>query len=222
MATARGARWFPAALLLAACGGPLSTLDPAGPSSAAIATLWWIMLAGATVLALGMGALLLAAWAGWPRLAQAEPDRLALWGGVVFPLVVLAALVAAALALGERLRPGGGALRVEAEAQQWEWRFAYPEAGLESMNVLHIPAGRDVDVAVTSLDVIHAFWAPRLAGKIDAVPGHVNLVRIHAAEPGLYDGLCAEFCGIGHAGMPFVVEAHPPDLYDARLREAAE
>ena len=178
------------------------------------------MLAGATAIALGMGALLAAAWAGWPRLAAAHPDRLTLWGGLVFPLVVLIALVAAALALGERLRPGGAALRVEAEARQWEWRFAYPAAGLAGAGTLHIPAGRDVDVAVTSADVIHSFWVPRLAGKIDAIPGHVTLVRLHAAEPGRYEGVCAEFCGLGHAAMPFAVLAHPPEAYEARLREA--
>ena len=68
---------------------------------------------------------------------------------------------------------------------------------------------------------IDSFWIPRLGGKIDAIPGHVTLVRIHAAEPGRYEGVCAEFCGLGHAAMPFAVLAHPPEVYAARLREAA-
>ena len=59
------------------------------------------------------------------------------------------------------------------------------------------------------LDVIHAFWIPRLAGKIDAVPGHVNLLRIQADVPGHYQGLCNQFCGRGHPGMRFDVIVHP-------------
>ena len=86
--------------------------DAAVRPAAAIATLWWIMLAGATAIALGMGALLAAAWAGWPRLAAAHPDRLTLWGGLVFPLVVLIALVAAALATSPTLR--GARARLDA------------------------------------------------------------------------------------------------------------
>ena len=58
---------------------------------------------------------------------------------------------------------------------------------------------------VTSRDVIHAFWIPRLAGKIDVIPGHVNVLRIQADAPGRYEGLCTEFCGLGHAGMRFDV-----------------
>jgi cytochrome c oxidase subunit 2 len=73
--------------------------------------------------------------------------------------------------------------------------------------VLAIPVGRPVDVRVTSTDVIHSFWVPRLAGKIDAIPGHVNVIRISADRPGVYRGQCSEFCGTGHATMDFRVEA---------------
>ncbi len=128
------------------------------------------MLAGAAAVTLGMGALLAAAWAGWPRLATTPPDRLTLWGGLVFPLVVLTALVAAALALEERLRPGGAALRVEAGARQWDWRFAYPAEGLASAGALHIPAGRDVNVAVTSVDVSTASGSPAWAARSTPSP----------------------------------------------------
>jgi len=72
-----------------------------------------------------------------------------------------------------------------------------------------LPAGVLVEVVVTSRDVIHAFWIPRLAGKIDAVPGHANLLRIQADVPGRYQGLCNEFCGTGHSGMRFDVIVHP-------------
>lgn len=144
--------------------------------------------------------------------------RVILWGGLVVPAVILTALVAAAFALGERLlaTPREPApLRIEAVARQWVWEFHYPDVGGSSIGVLHMPAGRDVDFAVTSQDVIHSFWIPRLGGKIDAIPGHENVVRLRADRPGVYGGVCAEFCGDGHAVMTFTVEVHEEEDYAA-------
>ncbi len=67
---------------------------------------------------------------------------------------------------------------------------------------------RSFEVHVTSRDVIHSFWLPRLGGKIDAIPGQVNIIRLQVAEPGVYRGQCAEFCGVGHAAMSFTLQAH--------------
>ena len=94
-------------------------------------------------------------------------------------------------------------------------------ASVTTKNVLHLPAGTPVDIVVTSQDVIHAFWVPRLAGKIDAVPGRVNRLRIQADQPGRYEGLCNEFCGLGHAGMRFTVIVHRPEEFSAALAQAA-
>ena len=130
-------------------------------------------------------------------------------GGLVLPGVTLTALGAYALVLGESLlaRPVPGEVTtVRAVGRQWEWRFGAADGELRPGRLI-IPAGRPVDVLVTSEDVIHSFWVPRLAGKIDAIPGHVNVIRISAAEPGIYAGVCAEYCGVGHTHMPFVVEA---------------
>ena len=127
--------------------------------------------------------------------------------------------LAAALLVGDRLSPRGepGVLRVEAQAQQWAWTFRYPDLpGQPSIEgVLHVPVGRPFEVQVTSRDVIHSFWAPRLGGKIDAIPGHTNVIRLQADAPGIYRGQCAEFCGNAHAMMDFVVEAHSPADYAA-------
>jgi cytochrome c oxidase subunit 2 len=147
--------------------------------------------------------------------------RTLLWGGLVIPAIILTALVAAAFALGERLlaHPREPApLRIEAMARQWVWQFRYP-GGAVTEGRVHMPAGRDVDFAVTSADVIHSFWIPRLGGKIDAIPGHENVVRLHADRPGVYGGVCAEFCGIGHSAMPFTVEAHDEAGFAAALAE---
>jgi len=170
------------------------------------------MLGGAVALfVLVMTLYALAIWRpGWG--ARVSSAQWIVLGGLCLPAVVLVPLVAYALVTGERLLPLNSAapLRVEAEARQWKWTFRYPGyGGIATEGVLHLPAGVPVDVAVNSLDVIHSFWIPRLAGKIDAVPGHTNHLRIEAAVPGRYQGLCNEFCGSGHSGMRFDVIVHP-------------
>ncbi len=201
-----------AGLAVAGCSGPLSTLDPAGPSAAAIARLWWIMLAGAAaILALVLGLLALS----FRHPPQRSPERLWLiGGGIVFPMTVLTALLVTGIVLGERSIPArADALEVGAEASQYRWRFAYPGTGAPpTEGVLHIPAGQPVTVAIGTADVIHSFWVPRLGGKLDAIPGHVNRLTIQADVPGTYHGQCAEYCGTGHARHNFRVIAHaPPD-----------
>lgn len=204
---------------LAGCAGPLSTLDPGGPAAAAIATLWWVMLAGAAVLFALVIALLAIALLRpeWGR--SVSPRRWIVLGGLALPAVVLPPLVAYGLVAGERLLPlpGQEPMRIDVIAEQWRWSFRYPGHDGVTTGELHLPAGQPVDLAVTSLDVIHSFWIPRLAGKIDAVPGHVNALRIQADVAGRYHGICAEFCGDGHAGMRFEAVAHPAEDFDAAL-----
>lgn len=207
---------------LAGCEGALSTLDPSGPAAQSIATVWWVMMTGALlILAFMMGLIL------WPFLKRHKPaevpEGLWLWtGGLGFPLIVLAALLIWGLPAGQSMLAGRDApiTNVEAEAFQWGWTFRYAGREGETADVLHIPAGGPVDVEVTSIDVIHAFWVPRLAGKIDAIPGLANTLRIEASEPGIYEGQCAEFCGLDHANMRFTVIAHDPDTYEAALSAA--
>lgn len=207
----------------AACAGPYSTLDASGLSAGAIATLWWVMLAGAIVLfALVMGLFALAFLRpGWG--AAVPPNRWIVLGGLGLSAIVLVPLVAYGLVAGERLLPlpGSAPPRIEVRAERWGWSFRYPDhAGKQTAGVLHLPAGIPVDIVVTSSDVIHSFWIPRLAGKMDAIPGRANTLRIQADAPGRYEGLCAEFCGTGHAGMRFTVIAHPARDFPAALAQA--
>lgn len=211
-------------LALAGCSGPLSALDPSGPAAGKIATLWWVMLVGAFVLfALVMVCFVMTVRRpGWG--SRLSPTRWIVLGGLVLPAVVLTPLLVYALWAGERLLQLGGAepLRIEAEARQWSWTFRYPgQGGAATQNALHLPAGVPVDIVVTSLDVIHAFWVPRLAGKIDAIPGQVNILRIQADQPGRYEGLCNEFCGIRHTGMRFEVVVHSQESFHEAVAQAA-
>jgi len=204
---------------LAGCEGDLSTLHPAGPAAAAVAELWWAMLAGAALIFLFVMALLALAFrrGGDGRGAQS------LWIiglGLAFPLAVLAALLLWGLGLGERyLVPGrDDAPLVQAEARQWAWSFRYSGSSrAPTEGILLIPAGRPVDVEITSADVIHSFWVPRLAGKLDAIPGHTNVLRLQADTPGDYAGLSAEFSGPGYLGHRFTVRALEADDWEAFL-----
>lgn len=199
------------ALPLLGCEGPLSTLQPAGPVAGSIATLGWVMLVGSLVLTAFMTALFL-----WvmrrPRAASRLTARgWVLWGGLVLPGLVLPPLVVASVVIGERIRPREAVPRIEAHAQQWFWTFRYPDhGGGSTRDILHLPAGQPVDIHITAEDVIHSFWVPRLAGKLDAVPGHTNVLRLQADSPGRLEGQCAEFCGLAHARMRFAVQVHAP------------
>jgi len=205
-------------LLLAGCAGDASALDPAGPDARAIARLWWVMFFSSIVLfALVMGLFALAMLRPGVG-ARLSERRWILWGGLWMPVPVLIALLVVSLIQGEHLlaREGtGDALRVEAHARQWLWEFHYLDAEGRPVTVdeLHMPVDRPVDIVTVSEDVIHSLWVPALGGKIDAVPGHRNRVRLIADRTGSFRGLCAEYCGTGHTNMRFRVFVHEPEAF---------
>nr|WP_244542820.1 cytochrome c oxidase subunit II [Devosia crocina] len=204
--------------LLAGCSGDLSTLDPAGPRAANLATLWWIMLFGSILLFALVMVLFALAYirTGW--ISRITPTQWIVGGGLVLPIPVLVLLTGTALVLGEQLLPHGRTpVTIEAHAARWNWTFSYPGGTTQAGDVLHMPAGQPVDILVTTEDVIHAFWVPRLGGKIDAIPGHTNTIRLEADRPGIYWGQCAEYCGIGHDIMRFRVEVHSAEDFAARF-----
>ena len=208
------------------CQEQLSILHPAGPAAGTIADIWWIMLiGGVAIFALVMALLFAALSRPASPSVHAEGERVWMWGfGLGFPLVTLAALTGYGLVIGERLLPRDtpDLVTVQAEARQWVWTFRYADTPVPATEgVLHIPAGRPVNVEITSTDVIHSFWVPRLAGKLDAIPGHVNVLRIEAASPGIYAGQSAEFSGSGYREHVFTVQAHDPASWARFLAEGS-
>ena len=202
-------------------------MHPAGPAARTIADLWWIMLAGGVAI---FGLVMALLFAALYRPANPSANggdesgtRVWMWGlGLGFPLATLAALTGYGLVVGEQLLPRDtpDLVTVKAEARQWAWTFRYgEERPTDTEGVLHIPAGRPVNVEITSTDVIHSFWVPRLAGKLDAIPGHVNVLRIEAAAAGTYAGQSAEFSGRGYREHVFTVEAHDAASWAAFLAE---
>lgn len=202
---------------LGACEAPLSTLDPASRTAAEIAGLWWAMLIVACLLLALVMTLALYALKSRRGISRVSARGFMIGGGLAMPAVVLLAALIAGLVIGERALPHDAPdiFEVEATASQWQWQFRYSD-GRVSENVLYIPARRPVNVIVRSNDVIHSFWVPRLAGKIDAIPGQTNIIRLRADRAGRFAGACAEFCGTGHADMLFEAVA----LEEEALRDA--
>jgi cytochrome c oxidase subunit 2 len=93
------------------------------------------------------------------------------------------------------------ALQVQVIGQQWAWTFRYPGYGAVETPQLAIPAGRLVELHVTSLDVNHSFWAYQLGVKADAIQGSDNVAFVTARHPGTFDIRCAELCGLWHGHM---------------------
>lgn len=207
-------------------------LDPAGPSASAIAAVWWWMLGVAAVVLLGVvGVWLLAIRRARGRLALPAHDdamrssqRWIVGGGILLPSLTITALLVWGSPAGLHQVPwpadagqDTAPLRVDATGQQWWWSLHYPGSGVRLRNELRLPVGRPVDIHVGSADVIHSFWVPRLGGKIDAIPGRTNVVRLQADQAGRFRGQCAEFCGQDHAHMVMTVIAMPAAEFDTWL-----
>jgi cytochrome c oxidase subunit 2 len=213
-------------MLDALWGWPPPVLDPAGPYASSVTTLTWALLAmGVLVTGIVVVALYIAI-KGPPRLKAKLGGERAVWiGGILFPGVVLTALLMWGLTLTASLSHPitGKEMRVRVTGEMWWFRVQYldPQGRviLEDANELHLPVGQPVVLELRSADVIHNFWVPNLSGKKDMVPGRVNLLRVQADRPGQFGGLCAEYCGGPHALMGFVAVAHAPDQYRAWLEK---
>jgi cytochrome c oxidase subunit 2 len=148
--------------------------------------------------------------------------RLVLWAGAVVPTGVLAALLVGTLPAMRPIRTVPGDLVVDVAGEQFWWRVGYraPDGQpIAAANEVRIPVGRTVDFRLSAGDVIHSFWIPGLAGKVDMIPGRTNRLVARATKPGRYRGQCAEFCGLGHALMAFDVVAMEPVAFDRWLAE---
>ncbi len=119
--------------------------------------------------------------------------------------------------INQKEPPAGEALRISVNSQQYIWRYDYDDSKdqLFSFYTLYVPVNTTVTLKVYSSDVIHSWWVPKLGGKVDAVPGHVNETWFRAEEEGTYEGTCAELCGEGHADMRTRVVVLPADEYQA-------
>jgi cytochrome c oxidase subunit II len=208
------------ALGLSGCAGIQSALEPAGPIAREIAALWWWMAGvGALVFVLVLVALLYAVFRRPERRWRVDPERLILGGGIVLPVVVLSVLLPFGVIVGSGVsdQRDDETLTIRVRGYQWWWDVEYgegtPGGGFTTANELYLPVGQKVELILTAADVIHSLWLPRLAGKLDLIPGRTNRLMIEADTPGIFRGQCAEFCGIAHTKMAFIAVAVPPQRF---------
>jgi cytochrome c oxidase subunit 2 len=136
----------------------------------------------------------------------------------LIPAVILAAVAVPTIGTIFSLAStpsGPNVVHVDLTARQWWWEYKYPDLGVVTANELHIPLGKDIAIKLKSVDVIHSFWVPGLAGKQDVIPGRTAFLTFSADKAGTYLGQCAEFCALSHANMRLRVIAEPQDKFDA-------
>lgn len=227
--TARAAAALAAvALLLAGCGGMQSTFHAASVEAGAIAVLFRVMAIGALVTwLLVMGCTVYATLLRTRSHNERVARRLIVAGGVLFPVVVLTALLAYGLALMPALRPAlpEGSLRIAVSGEQWWWRVRYlPAEGapVALANEIRLPLGESVEFRLSSPDVVHSFWIPALGGKVDMTPGRTTTLVVTPTRTGTFRGACAEYCGASHARMNFLVQVMAPDAFRTWLVSQSE
>lgn len=217
-----------------AFAGPQSAFSPAGTEAAEVLSLFWIMVAGAVAIWLIVIGLGIYVTRVSPRdRSDRAGVRLIVWGGCVFPTLVLAGLLYLGLSVMPELRRAGNGPIIAVSGERFWWRVAYgveggpgvvrnlPAGGVPSANEIWLPVGRRSEILLGSPDVIHSFWVPPLAGKMDAIPGRVNRLVLEPTQTGVYDGACAEFCGTAHAMMGFRVVVVPEARFQAYVRAQA-
>ena len=210
-------------IFLAAVAIP-SSLEPAGPAASRIASLYWTFFWICTVVYVVVLACLVAGLIlRRPNGPETRAAARVVGSAAVVTVGVLFALLWMSLRTGSAIRAPSGTkpLDVEVVGRQWWWEIRYPGNGpserVITANEMHVPVGRDVKVQLTSGDVIHSFWVPRLNGKTDLIPGRAAAQIFRADQPGIYHGRCAEFCGYQHAHMGFLVIAEPTERFEAWL-----
>jgi cytochrome c oxidase subunit II len=210
-------------------------LDPKGPVALTESDLFWIILVIATFIFVAVAGFLLYSiirfrdrpGAADPRQVHGNTRLEIAW--TIAPSIVLFVVLIFTITymykVAEPAVANGNVVHVRAIGHQWWWEFQYTDTSpmVVTGDELHVPVGTVVEVQLVSDNVIHSFWIPQLAGKTDVIPGHNNSMWFQADKTGSFRGECAEYCGIQHANMDFVVVADSPDTYQTWLsgQEAA-
>jgi cytochrome c oxidase subunit 2 len=215
-----------AAALVASCAGIQSTFSTFGVEAESTRALTVAMVSGAAVITVAVLALAFhAVRAPEGSLDHRRGMRVILWLGAIGPTLILAALLASALPTMRTLEAQPGDLEIQVDGEQFWWRVQYKPANVEPVeaaNEIRLPVGRTVTFLLTSPDVIHSFWIPGLAGKMDMIPGRTTRLVVQATSPGEYRGACAELCGLSHALMAFDVTAMEAADFDRWLAAQAQ
>ena len=211
---------------------PQSTFDTLGPVSRSQALLFYILLWVGSFVFVGVTAVIIYTVIRYRRRPDdGDPPQIHGHKRLEIAWTIAPALVLAAVAVpgiftifdnaNSPRPPEEGGLVIEATGHQWWFEFRYPDHNVVTANELHIPVGEPVNIKLDSVDVIHSFWVPKLAGKVDMIPNNENTLWMQADEPGEYFGQCAEFCLESHANMRFKVIAEPRAEFESWLQAQA-
>src|SRR5262245_2388098 len=207
-----------------------SIFDPVSTPALAIRELSFVVLgilAAIFVVVAGVATYTLVRFRSRPADGRREPPQVygstqieLAWTVVPFLIVIVLFLITARYIYGiEGRAMPSDALEVMVVGNRWWWEIRYPRLGIVTANELHVPVSdpaRPTPTFITlqSADVIHSFWVPQLAGKMDLIPNKTNRMWIDPRRPGTFVGQCAEYCGTQHAWMLLEVIVHPRDDFD--------
>jgi cytochrome c oxidase subunit 2 len=223
------------ALLLSGCAGDrLGPLEPATQQGQRIAGLWDIFVWIAAAIGILVWGLI-----GWSiiRYRRKDAEGLPRQTRYNVPLEIIYTTIPILIGVGLFFFTKGVIndvdalsespdLVVEVTGFQWSWQFTYPEQGIVVTGspgvqpVMVVPIGKTIRLELTSRDVVHSFFVPDFMEKRDVFPGDIQKLDLVVEEPGVYQGRCAEFCGVFHDRMLFQVKAVSPEEFDAWVAEA--
>ena len=220
------------AFIAASCADdlPMNSLDPAGPIARQIDGLFWLTFWVAAAIFVVVEAAILVAVIFFrdrpsreeePKQTHGNPKLEVAW--TVVPILILAVLAVPTIrAVFDLTDTSGSEMTIEVIGHQWWFEYVYPAEGITTANVLVIPEDIEVALALTSEDVIHNFWVPRLNGKRYAVPGQVTTLLLQADDPGEYWGQCGEFCGLSHSLMRARVQVMTAEGFEQWVSDQLE
>ncbi len=214
---------------------PTNIFDPAGTPAHSIFSLSMLVFSVTAAIFLIVGALLLYALLRFRHRSEdpsREPAQIygsnqieLAWTVIPILIVIMLFLTTTRVILTtESIPKPANALDVTVIGHQFWWEYRYPGFGVITANELHVPISdsanpRPTYLRMSSADVTHSFWVPRLAGKMDLIPNRINTMWIDPQVPGLYLGQCAQYCGTQHAKMLLRVYAQSPADFTAWIKQ---
>jgi cytochrome c oxidase subunit 2 len=216
------------ALVLSGCAkdAPQDTWKPAGENAQRIQDLQWPVFLVAGVVGVIVMAVIVFVVIRYRDRGQPMPEQSHGKPALEIALTILPALILVGVGIPtvstvfKLAKTDDTQCIINVTGQQWWWEYDYPVQNCNGVEItepivtsgqLVLPTNTHVMLRLTSRDVIHSFWIPKLNGKKDTVPGRVHTLRMEADQPGIYAGQCTEFCGLSHANMKMEAVALYPD-----------
>jgi len=227
-----GLKCLPALLLVViavGCGGefPQSTLHPTADFGYEVDSLfriifWWAVVVFVVV----EGGLIYIIFRFRERPGSPEPRRIhgstlleVAWTLAPALVLVFIAVPTIRTIINVSGRAPDDALVIDVIGHQWWWEYRYLDFNITTANEVHVPQGRTVQFRMTSVDVIHSFWVPKMGGKRDVLPGRTTYIAFKPDSIGTFYGQCAEFCGVSHANMRLRLMVDSPSEFEDWIRQ---